>query len=75
MSEKNHEDDTLVFAAEDATDENDVQSPWFVLIVDDEPDVHDSTLVALKKQTVLGRPISFLHAYSAKEARTLLGNL
>ena len=72
MSEKNHEDDTLVFAAEDATDDNDVQSPWFVLIVDDEPDVHDSTLVALKKQTVLGRPISFLHAYSAKEARTLL---
>ncbi|MEI7431895.1 MAG: EAL domain-containing protein, partial [Betaproteobacteria bacterium] len=43
-----------------------------VLIVDDEPDVHQVTMIALKGLVVEGRHLEFMHAYSAAEARTLL---
>lgn len=45
---------------------------WRLLIVDDDADVHSSTTFALGDLELHGRPLSFLHAYSAAEARTLL---
>jgi len=42
--------------------------PWVVLIVDDDRNVHETTLLALRDARVAGRPLRFLHAYSAAEA-------
>jgi diguanylate cyclase (GGDEF)-like protein len=45
---------------------------WRVLIVDDEREVHSATLFALKGLIIAGRPLEFLHAYSAAEARGVM---
>jgi len=46
--------------------------PWKVVIVDDEKDIHSITKMALKRFTLDGRGLIFLHAYSAEEARQVL---
>ncbi|MFP8966284.1 DUF3369 domain-containing protein [Pokkaliibacter sp. CJK22405] len=46
--------------------------PWYVLVVDDEPEVHQITQLALKHFNFDGRPLVFLNAYSGSEARKLL---
>ncbi len=48
------------------------QAPWRILIVDDDPDVHQATIYALQGIAILDRPLEFLHAYSALEAVELL---
>jgi len=48
---------------------------WKILIVDDEPDVHHATMFALQGVLVQGRHLSFLHAYSAREASELLATV
>jgi diguanylate cyclase (GGDEF)-like protein len=48
------------------------RQPWRVLIVDDDADVHSTTTFALGNLEVQGRPLEFLHAYSAAEARAVL---
>ena len=45
---------------------------WYLLIVDDDEDVHHATEFALSDLRVLGRPLKFLHAFSAAEAISLL---
>ena len=45
---------------------------WRVLLVDDDPDVHQATLFAIGRRVIAGRHIEFLHAYSAAEAKTLV---
>lgn len=60
-------DDTLSFAPE--VDDAD---PWKVLIVDDEPAVHDVTKLVLGNFRFEDRPLYFLHARSAAEAKQLL---
>jgi diguanylate cyclase (GGDEF)-like protein len=45
---------------------------WRLLVIDDEPDVHRATTFALAGVKILGRPLQFLHAYSAVEATQLL---
>lgn len=47
-------------------------APWRILIVDDDEDVHASTLYALNNVRILGRQLEFMHAYSSADARTLL---
>lgn len=47
-------------------------SPWTVLIVDDDPEVHESTTFALRDVEILGRPLRLLHAYSAAESLAVL---
>ena len=39
-------------------------APWKVLLVDDEPDIHDITKLTLSRFRLDGRSLSFLHAYS-----------
>jgi diguanylate cyclase (GGDEF)-like protein len=45
---------------------------WRVLIVDDEPDVHMTTVLAISDAEILGRRLEFLHANSAREGREVL---
>jgi len=81
------QDDELVFADEDlvlsagapagaadehAGDPGAAGAAWRVMIVDDDADVHSTTTFALGSLEVHGRPLAFLHAYSAAEARGLL---
>lgn len=47
-------------------------APWRILIVDDDEDVHASTLYALNNVRILGRQLEFLHAYSSADAGALL---
>ena len=42
---------------------------WNVLIVDDEPDIHEISELSLKRETVFGAKLKLHHAKSAKEAR------
>jgi len=46
--------------------------PWLILIVDDEPDVHSATRLALKGFHFDDRPLEFLSAMSGSEARDIL---
>jgi len=48
---------------------------WKVLVVDDDPEVHGATVFALSEAFVCGRRLELIHAYSAKEARELLGHV
>ena len=50
------------------------KSAWRVLIVDDEPDVHAVTELALEGLVFAGQGIEFGHAYTAREARDYLKN-
>ncbi|MHA6964457.1 putative bifunctional diguanylate cyclase/phosphodiesterase [Zobellella denitrificans] len=47
-------------------------APWRILIVDDEQQVHAATRFALSGLEVLGRPLAFTSAYSARQAREIL---
>ncbi|MEX1666014.1 response regulator [Zhongshania arctica] len=45
---------------------------WQILVVDDDLDIHHVTNLILDKQTVLGRPLHIVHAFTGEEARELL---
>jgi response regulator RpfG family c-di-GMP phosphodiesterase len=47
-------------------------APWKVLLVDDEPDIHDVTKLTLSRFRLDGRALSFVHAYSGAEAKEVL---
>ena len=69
-------DDDLVDLIDDAEgpapEEGDARPAWRVLIADDEKEVHNATLFALNGLSIAGRPLEFLHAYSAAEARRIM---
>lgn len=68
--------DMLVFWADEpdpaAEQEETAAAVWRVLLVDDEPDVHTATKVALRNLDIEGRRLEFRHAYSNAEARKVL---
>ena len=74
MVSDNSDDDLLTFEEESGADHADGQPVWRILIIDDEPSVHQATMLALKGITLEGRVLEFLHAYSASEARTVLAD-
>ena len=47
-------------------------APWKVLLVDDEPDIHDITKLTLSRFRLDGRALSFVHAYNGAEAKEVL---
>jgi diguanylate cyclase (GGDEF)-like protein len=47
-------------------------SPWRILVVDDDVDVHESTAFGLRGMEVEGRALELLHAYSGGEAMEML---
>lgn len=60
------------FAPEKDAGSVNVDSPWKILIADDEEEVHQVTAIALIDVVFKGRPLEFLHAYSAREAHDML---
>lgn len=74
-----HTEDDLVFLDETVTpsDNNTLgtsKDVWQVMIIDDDADVHSATTFALSNVEIQNRPLSFLHAYSAQQARDILAN-
>ncbi len=69
-------EDDLVFLdepeASDASAVSKLHPTWRIMIIDDDPDVHSATTFALGSLEIQHRPLSFLHAYSAAEARDIL---
>jgi len=67
------QDDELLFADESEEESTQVcERTWRILVVDDDQDVHDATMLVLRNALILNRPLEVLHAYSATEARQLL---
>ena len=74
-----HNEDDLVFLDETvrASDDNILganNGVWLVMIIDDDADVHSATTFALSNVVIQNRPLAFLHAYSAQQARDILAN-
>ncbi|MES2104636.1 MAG: hypothetical protein V4634_11490 [Pseudomonadota bacterium] len=71
-----NDDDIIDFLEEDSQDPHTRTSfiPWKILIADDDVNVHETTLLALSGVQIHGRPLEFLHAYSAREARAVIEN-
>lgn len=65
------DEETLVFAA-DAEVADEQEASWTVLIVDDEPEIHQITLMALRDFSFQQHKLQFISAYSAAEARHIL---
>jgi len=64
----------LVFAPEDdinGTSSAPAKSNWKILIVDDEPDIHEVTQMSLANFDFGGRGLEFLNAYSADDAKKI----
>ncbi|MDC7221666.1 MAG: EAL domain-containing protein [Spirochaetales bacterium] len=66
------QEDTMIFASEEDDVRTVTDDYWEILIVDDDKDVHDTTLFALNGCEVLGKGLKFFHAYSAEEAIAFL---
>ncbi|MDD5160655.1 MAG: EAL domain-containing protein [Sulfuricurvum sp.] len=63
-------DDELLFAPEEK--EASAETPWTVMIVDDDAEVHSFTKLALHDFTFERKSLRFLSAYSAAEATEIL---
>ena len=66
------DDDELIFAEEDEVEEKPREASWKILIVDDEIEIHNITKLALKEFTFENKLITFISAYSGKEAKEML---
>ncbi len=74
-SENLHDDFLFI----DDSDEEEIlegkgSEAWQVLIVDDDPEIHSVTQLALSDLVVLGQRLEYLHAYSGQDACQLLEN-
>ena len=65
-------DDEVIFAEESPTIEEVTSESWKILLVDDEPEIHDVTRLALDDFIFAGKKIEFLSAYSGEEAKALI---
>lgn len=87
MNSPTHKDDFVIFEEEEnftdyqlssqtALDSASLhQNGWKVLIIDDEPDVHRATELALKSFRFEGQSLRFFSAYSAEEGKQLINAL
>ena len=64
--------DELLYECPEANSSVSPLLPWKLMVVDDDPFVHRSTKVALKYFSFENKGISFVSAYSAKEAKELM---
>ncbi|WP_295007976.1 EAL domain-containing protein [uncultured Dechloromonas sp.] len=69
------DDDQLISIFEDVPEvpASALQKAWRVLIVDDDTEVHSATAFVLRNFTYQGLGVDMQHAYSAAEARRILG--
>ncbi|MBI3711419.1 MAG: hypothetical protein HY253_00420 [Burkholderiales bacterium] len=70
------DDDSIIFLSEPDEAEHSTYkvAPWKILIADDDTNVHDTTVLALSGVEIHGKPLEFLHAFSAKEAKEVAVN-
>ena len=68
-------DEWITFAEESRDDTRLTGEVWCVLVVDDDPEMHQATRFALRNVMVNGRALQLVHAYSAEEARRALPTL
>jgi diguanylate cyclase len=66
------EDDDVIEDSPQPSSTSPSEPLWKVIIVDDEPSVHQATKLALKNFTFEGKSLTFLSAYSAAEGMQLL---
>jgi len=70
------DDDAFIFAGQDDTnsveESNEQLDTWRILIVDDEPEIHKVTELALGGMEILGRRLEFINAYSQHETIEVL---
>ncbi|MBA6392281.1 EAL domain-containing protein [Colwellia sp. BRX10-3] len=71
---ENTNDDFLFIddSDEDEIFDSAIRDTWKVLIVDDDPEIHSVTKLALSDLVVLGRNLEYLHAYSGQDACKLI---
>ena len=63
------QDDFLFLDHEDDTPESNLpQGYWDILVVDDDPEIHSVTKLALSGVEFWGKALRFHHAYSGEEA-------
>lgn len=76
FSSDDDDDDSLVFLSEseDEQEQTKAGQAWKILIADDDNNVHDTTVLALSGVHIHGKPLEFLHAFSAKEAKDIAIN-
>ncbi len=74
QTSENSQDDFLFIddSDEDEILDGDGGDTWQVLIVDDDPEIHSVTQLALSDLVVLGRRLEYLHAYSGQDACKLI---
>jgi len=74
QASENSNDDFLFIddSDEDEVIETSHVGTWKVLIVDDDPEIHSVTQLALSDLVVLGRQLEYIHAYSGADACTLI---
>ena len=74
QASENTNDDFLFIddSDEDEIFDSAVRDTWKVLIVDDDPEIHSVTQLALSDLIVLGRNLEYLHAYSGQDACKLI---
>jgi response regulator RpfG family c-di-GMP phosphodiesterase len=65
-------EEELLFLDEEEESEIEAREPWKVLIVDDEPEIHAITKLALSGFSFEGRPLEFISAFSGSEARKII---
>ncbi|USX18227.1 EAL domain-containing protein [Oxalobacteraceae bacterium OTU3REALA1] len=70
---KDDQDDLVFLEEHPATpDTSGARNVWRVMIIDDDEDVHSTTTFALGNLDMQHRPLEFVHAYSASQARDML---
>uniref|UniRef100_UPI0025CE414B DUF3369 domain-containing protein n=1 Tax=Rugamonas sp. TaxID=1926287 RepID=UPI0025CE414B len=74
LEQSKDDQDDLVFLEEHpvAPAATGARSVWRVMIIDDDEDVHSTTTFALGNLDMQHRPLEFVHAYSAGQAREML---
>ena len=73
LAEVKDDHDDLVFLEEHpAQAASGARNVWRVMIIDDDEDVHSTTTFALGNLDMQQRPLEFVHAYSAGQAREML---
>ena len=66
------QEDILIFAEEKENDISGSSGIWNILIVDDEPQVHQVTKMVLRDLEYNNKKLGFISAYSASEAKAIL---
>lgn len=64
--------DDFLFAEEDEELEAEELETWKVMVVDDEPEMHSITKLALSDFVFQGKGLEFISAYSGSEAKSLI---